>query len=287
VSTLRALVRRHAVAAYFTLTFAVSWSGALLVIGSSDMAGTTPGSDPRFPYALLAMLAGPSLAGLVTTAVVHGRPGLGEVLRRLTTWRVSPRWYAVALLTAPMVMGATLLGLSLRSPAFVPGIIASDDRLSLLMVSLAVGLSAGLVEELGWTGFATPEMRRRGGVPATGFVLGLWWSAWHLLPNYWSRAAASGDLGGSIYMAASAIGIVVGYLTAFRVLMVWVYERTGSLLVSMLMHVSLTASLLVLNPTGLAGLDLQVYSFVLAAALWVVVAAVTVPRRARAVLPLR
>jgi hypothetical protein len=32
-------------------------------------------------------------------------------------------------------------------------------------------------------------------------------------------------------------------LTAYRVLMVWVYDRTGSLLVAWLRHASLTASL--------------------------------------------
>ena len=30
--------------------------------------------------------------------------------------------------------------------------------------------------------------------------------------------------------------------------MVWVYDRTGSLLVAMLMHASLTASMLILGP---------------------------------------
>ena len=35
---------------------------------------------------------------------------------------------------------------------------------------------------------------------------------------------------------------------AYRVLMVWVYERTGSLLVAMLMHVSLATFMFILTP---------------------------------------
>jgi len=61
--------------------------------------------------------------------------------------------------------------------------------------------------------------------------------------------------------------------------MVWVYERTGSLLVAMLMHVSLTASIRILTPVGIEGVPIFIYDFVLAAALWVVVAAVAVANR--------
>ena len=54
--------------------------------------------------------------------------------------------------------------------------------------------------------------------------------------------------------------------------MVWVYDRTGSVLVAMLMHVSLTSSLLILNPLGIAGARLQIFSFAFAAAVWLAVA---------------
>jgi hypothetical protein len=64
MSTIRRAVTEYPVAAYFTLTFAISWGGAVLAIGGSDgMHGTTPSSDPRFVFALMAMLAGPSVTG--------------------------------------------------------------------------------------------------------------------------------------------------------------------------------------------------------------------------------
>lgn len=271
---------RHPLSAYFAMTFAISWGGMLLAIGTaSGMHGTTPASDPRFAYAVMAMLAGPSVMGLVMTALVDGRSGLGDLASRLLTWRVGARWYAVALLTAPAVMTATLLTLSFISSAFRPGIFVSDDKASLLLVSLAVGVSAGVFEELGWTGFAIPALRRHRSVLATGVFVGIWWSAWHLLPNIWSRQAAADDLAMSVYLLATAVGVFVGYLTALRVLMVWVYERTNSIFVAMLMHVSITASLLMLNPIEIAGAHLQVYSFALAGAVWVIVAMVTLATR--------
>src|SRR4029453_8292415 len=134
-----------------------------------------------------------------------------------------------------------------------------------------VGLSAGVFEELGWTGFAVPMLRRRHSILATGLIVGVWWSAGHLLPSVWSSRAASGELAMPVFLATTAVGVFAGYLTAYRVLMVWVYDRTESLFVAMLMHVSLTASLLILNPLDISGAHLLTYSFALAIAVWVIV----------------
>lgn len=281
--SLKTSATRHPVATYFAVTFAISWGGALLAVGGSGgMQGTTPGSDPRFVYALLAMLAGPSVTGILMTAVVQGRPGLRRFFSRLFAFRVNASWYAVAVLTAPVVMIATLFALSLGSPAFLPGIFTSSDKASVLLIGLGVGLSAGMFEELGWTGFAIPMMRRRRhSVFATGLVVGIWWSAWHLFPNIWSSRAAAGELDMSAFWMTTAAGVFVGYLTAFRILMVWVYDHTESLFVSMLMHLSFTSSLLILNPLGIAGAHLLTYSFTLAGALWVVVGIVAMANSRR------
>src|ERR1700693_5229210 len=100
VSTIKAFITRHRTPAYFTLTFVISWGGALLAIGGSGgMRGTTPTSDPRFMYALMAMLDGPSFTGILLTALVYGRTGLRKFLSRLFKWRVGASWYAVAFLT--------------------------------------------------------------------------------------------------------------------------------------------------------------------------------------------
>lgn len=281
MESVSSFVRRHSVGVYVLLTFTISWGGTLLAIGSAGgMRGSTPTSDPRFAYAVLAMLAGPSVTGVALTALISGSTGLRGLLRRLVTWRVAARWYLVALLTAPAVMTATLAALSFTSSDFLPGVLTSDGRASILLVGLAVGLSAGIFEEIGWTGFATPTMRQRHGVNATGVIVGMWWSAWHLLPNLWSSGVAAAQLSLSAYLVATAIGIFVGYLTAFRLLMVWVYEHTGSLLIAMLMHVSLTVSLLTLNPLAIAGTNLQIYSFALATVVWLIaVMAVRSPAR--------
>ena len=92
--------------------------------------------------------------------------------------------------------------------------------------------------------------------------------------NFWSSGSPSGAL--SLTLLLHSVCFSVGILPAYRVLMVRVYDRTGSLLVAMLMHASLTASNVILVPEA-QGAHLVVWSLALAAALWIVVAAVAVP----------
>jgi membrane protease YdiL (CAAX protease family) len=277
MTTITAFINRHPVLTYYALTFALSWGGVLLVIGGPGGIPATPQQfETLFPFVILALLAGPSVSGILLTGLVYGRVGLRELLSRLLRWRVGARWYAVALLTAPLLMTAIPLALSLLFPEFLPGIVTTDDKASLLLLGIAAGLAAGIFEELGWTGFAIPRLRLRYGVLTTGLIVGFLWGAWHFLVNFWSSGSPSGAL--SLALLLHSVLFSVGILPAFRVLMVWVYDRTGSLLVAMLMHASLTTSNVIFVPLA-TGVPLVTWSLVLAAALWTVVAAVAVANR--------
>jgi membrane protease YdiL (CAAX protease family) len=276
VEALTILIRSHPLLAYFALAFAISWGGVLAaVVGSGAMDGTGPTNDSRFLFAVLAMLAGPSVAGIFMTAVLEGRNGVRALGARVLRWQVGARWFALALLMAPVLWLLTLLALSLTSLNLLPGIVTSTDKAGLVLVGVGVALGAGILEEIGWTGFAIPQLRRHHGALATGAIVGVLWGAWHLLTNvFWAAPATAGELPLSIFLPASALGALIGYVPAFRILMVWAYDRTGSLLVAMLMHTSLTASVLILDPAGLSGVALLTYSFALAAVVWAVVIAV-------------
>ena len=276
MKTIRVFIQRHPALTYFALAFAISWGGVLLIIGGP---GGIPGTPEQFrtlvPLMGLAMLAGPSVAGIVLTGLVCGRRGYRQLLSRLLKTRVGARWYAAALLTAPLLMlTAAPLALSLLFPEFLPRIFTSDDKAAILLFGIAMGLAAGFFEELGWTGFAVPRLRLRHGVFTTGLIVGVLWGAWHILLNLWSSGTSSGALSVTLFLHSFLFS--VGVLPAFRVLMVWVYERTGgSLLVAMLMHASLTTGNIILVPLA-TGVALMTWSLVLAAALWIVVAAVAV-----------
>lgn len=278
MSSIRAIVTKHPVLAYFALTFAISWGGILIVIlvaSSGGVPGTREQFEKLLPIAISAMLAGPCVAGLLLTGLVQGRAGLRELRSRLLKWRVDARWYGVALLTAPLLMMAVLLALSLFSPVFLPGILVTDDKASRLLFGITAGLAVGLFEELGWTGFAVPTLRLRHGILATGLIVGVLWGAWHIIGHVvFASGTYSGGLSLPLFMTARIVGLLVGGLPAYRVLMVWVHDRTGSLLVAIVMHVSFTASTMILEPLGISGVALLTYDFVSMAVWWAVVAAI-------------
>jgi membrane protease YdiL (CAAX protease family) len=276
MTTIRAFIKRHPVLTYFALTFAISWGGILMVIGPGGILGTKEVSEGLMPFVYLATLLGPSLAGILLTGLVDGRAGFRELLSRLLRWRVGARWYAVALLTAPLLITATLFVLSLTSPVFLPVIVTTDDKVSLLLTGIVMGLVVGFFEELGWTGFAVPRLRLRYGGLTTGLIVGLLWGAWHF-PLFSGSVSSSGALLLALYLSV----LLFSFLPAYRVLMVWVYDRTGSLFVAMLMHAPLAASQLILIPLAISGVQVVTYDLVFAAALWVFVAAVAVANRGR------
>jgi len=273
---MRSAIRNHPVASYFVLAFAISWGGILVVIRGGAIPAPAEEAHRLFVAVYLAMLAGPSIAGIAMTAITAGAAGLRDYRTRLFKWRVPLLWYAVALLTAPLALGLTLLALS-RTGDFVPaflgtgvidpaGPIQADNVKTLLLLAFSVGLGAGVFEELGWTGFAIPTLLRRlGGVP-TGLVVGVLWGAWHFLAVWWGSASSFGSVPVPLFLLVA----LFTFLPPHRLLMVRVYERTGSLLIAILMHASLTASMIILGP-AVTGAGSVIYNLAFATTLWLIV----------------
>src|SRR5678816_865925 len=198
---------------------------------------------------------------------------------------------AVALLAAPLSVFAALFAITLISPVFMPGIFSSGNNpvalafglpgsnkiiLSLFVVGL--GLFNGFVEEVGWTGFATPTLLMNHRLIASGLNLGIMWGLWHLLSNFIGSAEAAGAVPLPLYISV----MLFSFLPPFRILMVWVYEHTRSLLIGVLMHASLDAFWILSMPVAITGGERMIWYLVWAAALWGLVAIVTLARKKRA-----
>ena len=286
MKSIEAFLKSRPLSSYFALTFAITWGLFILAVGGP---GGIPASKEEFTtlplLAILAVLVGPSVAGILMTGLLYGREGLRDLLARMRRWRVGARWYAVALLTAPIVFTAVLIPLSLISPVFSPGFFASEAKVSFVLMSIVVGLVVGIFEELGWTGFAVPALLElRYGVLSTGLIVGVMWGAWHLLGNdIWASVATSGGLPPALFAVLVGLVLLAGQLPAYRVLMVWVYDRTGSLLVAILMHASYAASTFILGPVAgpgaMSGMYLLAYVIASAAVTWVIVAVLGVATR--------
>jgi membrane protease YdiL (CAAX protease family) len=147
------------------------------------------------PRAVVALLAGPFISGLLMTGLVHGRAGFRDLLLRLGV-RPSDLGYSAALLFAlPLAMLALPPAAAAIWPRFLPRILTEASKAPVFALAVGAGLSAGFFEETAWTGFAAPVFLRRRGVLATGLAMGFLWGAWHLIVNLWSSGDVSGPVG--------------------------------------------------------------------------------------------
>src|SRR5947209_15725537 len=102
-------VRRVPLLAYFVLAFALSWALVLLVVWPAGFPARGTQYAQLGALAFLAMLPGPSLAGIGLTALLDERAGLRGFLARLGHWRVGLRWYATLLITPAVLVALALL----------------------------------------------------------------------------------------------------------------------------------------------------------------------------------
>lgn len=268
------LINKYAAITYFVLTFIITWGSIFLVVGSVGFPFTKEQIEAAGPMVYVGMLVGPSAAGLLMIGLVDGRAGYRSLLSRLGKWRVGVRWYAVALLTVPLLVVVILYLLSRMNPEFLPAIASEADKTTLVITGVVMGLAVGFFEELGWTGFVVPRLRQRYGLLATGLVVGLLWGAWHY-PPFSPSGGDAGTLPPAVYLSV----LLFSFLPAYRVLLVWIYDRTQSMLLVVLMHAPLSASQLILIPPTLSGEKLVTYDLIFGAALWGLAAVVLLVSR--------
>lgn len=261
-------IKSRSVLIYFFLAFLLSWGAILAAVGLDGF----PVTEDQLAVLIVAMLLGPSLAAVLAALITSGKKGFKDLFTRLTRWKVEFKWYVVALLTAPLSTILILFVLSLFSPEFPSALAAADDKLGLVMMWIFSALAVGFFEELGWTGFAVPRMLKKSGVFSTGLIVGLLWGAWHFLVNL------EADTFAGWIPFALLLARLFTWLPAYRILMVWVYDRTESQLVVTLMHISLVATTGIIDPV-LSGSNLLIFLLIKAAVFWILVGVFRVNRK--------
>lgn len=260
------MLRRSPVTAYFVLTFALSWLGALAVAAPWLLRGHEPDKMAgllMFP----AMILGPCIASLVLTGLLEGRAGLRALARRIVCRPTHAAWLLMLLIPPVLILVVLALMQKTVSPVYAP---------NFFWMGAAFGLPAGVLEEIGWTGFAFPRMQQVRSPFAASVLLGVLWSCWHLpVVNYLGTATPHGSYW-FLYFLAFALA-----MTAMRVLIGWVYTNTQSVLLAQLMHISSTGSLVVFSAAGASALQECIWYAVYGVALWMVVLAIRMRDGAR------
>ena len=165
--------------------------------------------------------------------------------RQLTTWRVHWPWYVVAVLAGPVahasgVALATLWGgiypLKLELLALVP-----------------LFLITNLGEEIGWRGYALPRLLRRFSSLASGVIIGVCWAAFHWVALAQNPTRPWG------YVAVGSV-----FMIAMSIAMTWVFNRTGSVVLMVLLHAAYDVVAIAVMP--LAGTGVPLLAFALTTA---------------------
>ena len=115
-------------------------------------------------------------------------------------------------------------------------------------------------------GFAFPNMYQKPNIIRPAIILGILWSLWHLpVIDFLGAASPHREYLVAFFFAFMFI------MTAMRLLIVWVYSKTGSILIAQLMHVISTGSLVVFGPPKVSPAQETMWYALYGGVLWIVV----------------
>lgn len=226
--------KKNSLSLYFVIAYALPIFTTIIVV---LVAGSPSGIVVKEMSAaavvvVMAMVHAPTIAAVIVVFRSQGLEGIKILFQQLKYWKFAPQWYFSAILIFPATMLAVLFALSSFSASFVP---------VLALNIFAFGaLFSSLWEEIGWTGFATPVMLQKFSPLKVGLLLGFLHAMWHLPASIYGAGAFHGNLFISNFLIAS-VGIV-----GLRIVTIWIYTRTRSLVLGWLTHASFTGGQLLL-----------------------------------------
>jgi uncharacterized protein len=235
---------------FFGIAFAYTWvfhgSMALFGIRWESALG---------PSIYRVGLLGPLIAALVVSYSAGGTQGLRDLGRQVLTWRVGIQWYLLALLWVGLLRIGGMALHTLRT-GLPPEQLISIPEAGLLTL-LAWQMFVLAAEEVGWRGFALPNLISRFGSLGASLLLGTLWALWHV-PMFFVPDLSQYGTPFVLYTLTQI---------AWSVVMTFLFVRSGSVLVAMLFHVGINVWFYLIVVPGGALLEMAILLTVTTAAL--------------------
>ena len=180
-----------------------------------------------FSPAIIVIAYASSLAAIITAAVTGGAHSFKELFSQIGRWRVSPKWYACAILLPVGIVAVS----HLLSRVFGAEVSSPWIDLAALAPGIAAIIAGGLGEEIGWRGFAQPRLQRRFSIFWASVIIGVIWATWHSWP-----LLTSGGMEGA-WLTDTALTYL--RLISTAVIYGWLYSVSGgSLLLIIIAHMA-------------------------------------------------
>ena len=227
MTRLRGLLRRHSVVGYFVIAYAFAWA----IWIPMALTGTIVRQGSAWPNHIPGLF-GPMVAGFAMSALVAGRAGVADLVGRIFRWRVKVRWYLAALSPAAFFGVAAVVMAAMGQGWPDLGELGRFSSLPVLwppLMWIALLVLNSFPEEIGWRGFAVPQLLKTRSLLTTALLVGVLWALWHVpsmfvIQNY-------RELGLSV-LPAFFPGIVAG-----SIFLAWLYRSSGgSVLVVAVWH---------------------------------------------------
>ena len=247
MDTFISLVKERALIIFCALTITLSYAAALLPLPADAIP--------------VVMVFIPALMAILLAALTEGKSGVRTLLGKLTQWRISLKWVAIALSLAFLMrlmvsVVALLFG-------FLPAIKLRPLPPAQFAILAVVVFIFALPEELGWRGYAMPKLMENHSPLFVGILVGLLWGSLHLALH----------LPGLMFAGLPLLATLC-QLVGLSVIITWLYMHTGgNVLLTSLFHAAQNFFVIIndgIPPIQLAWLMAGVY---LAVAFIIVVAA--------------
>lgn len=242
--------RRHQLAIFFFLAYAITWCiqiPAYLFAHERDITFTNEASflhllsflrgdlprDVAFWLLLVLGSFGPTLAGLLATAMFKGASGLKDLFVRSVHIRIPWKWIVLTF-AIPIGLLVTSLALGFVFTGFQPLEYSFLVPASLMIPFLFFMIVfTGVAEEFGWRGYALPELQQMYSAEKSSWILGIFWGLWHI-PSNLLMPYLRGEL--TVPFAVTILlGLTFG-IVGWTIVLTWIYNNTKSLFWIIVLH---------------------------------------------------